>query len=113
MNDDLLDQNDHPIIELKTRLIRSILLQFFLFGLGAFFFSKKKWRLIYFLIAIYTWISYVNVFVIWYPGWEKFHNHTMIGALTIFIGWFIVYFIGIIDIVISYKLKVKGIRKVR
>lgn len=113
MNDDLLDQNELPSEELKTKLIRSILLQFFLFGLGAFFFSKQKWKLIYFLIALYAWISFVNVFVIWYPGWERFHNHTLIGALTIFIGWFIVYFIGIIDLIISHKLKVKAIRKVR
>jgi serine/threonine protein kinase len=78
------------------------------FGSGLFFYDRTKQRgLLYILLAVYSWASLFNVFVRFIPEMERFHNHSLIGALSIFIGWFIAYVIGTIDLIITHKKNVR------
>ncbi len=78
------------------------------FGSGLFFYDRTKQRgLLYILLAVYSWASLINVFVRFIPEMERFHNHSLIGALSIFTGWFIAYVIGTIDLIITHKKNVR------
>jgi serine/threonine protein kinase len=79
-----------------------------LLGSGLFFYDRTKKRgLLYVLIAIYSWISYLNVFAKWIPEMVRFHNYSAIGALSIIVGWFIAYVVGTIDLIITHKKRLR------
>lgn len=81
-----------------------IVLGILFFGSGLFFYDRTKQRgLLYILMAVYSWASLINVFVKLIPEMERFHNHSALGVLSIFVGWFIAYVIGTIDLIITHN----------
>ena len=82
------------------------------FGLGMFYINptnKRKW--IYPIFALFSWSSYVNVFIKVIPAMEEFQNRSLLGALTIFGAWFIVYVLGYFDVYREFYLKSKNSRR--
>jgi serine/threonine protein kinase len=100
----------------KKILFQAYLLQFFL-GLG---FKQLKIRrkraYLYILMIAYSWLSYINVFlnievfrsndsITFLSELSLFHNKTAVGALSIFIGWFIGHVVGVIDLTLTQRKK--------
>jgi serine/threonine-protein kinase len=74
------------------------------FGIGFYYVDKSvKRKIIYPIIALYSWLSYINVFLQVSISLSYFHNSEGIGALSIFIGWIFVYVIGYIDVLFHIK----------
>jgi len=78
------------------------------FGFGMFYInSKNERKYLYPILAMFAWASYVNVFVKVIPFMAEFQNRSLIGALTIFVSWFIVYGIGYFDVYREFYLQKK------
>ena len=79
-----------------------LLIHFMLFGAGLLYADKtlkRSW--IYVFCALYAWASFANIFVAVNKDIREFHNHTIVGAFTIFIAWGIAYIMGGIDALIT------------
>jgi hypothetical protein len=99
-----IDDISNSMEKAKNNFPLFVFLSVILFGSGLFFYDKSTKRgLIYIIVAFYSWISFVNVFLGIMPGMRDFHNHSTIGALSIFAGWFVTYVIGTIDLIITHR----------
>ena len=95
----------------KGNFVLFIVLSLIFLGSGMFFYDRSKKRgLLYILIATYSWVSLLNVFTRMIPEMETFHNHTLIGALSIIAGWFVAYVIGTIDLIVTHRKYLKSIK---
>jgi serine/threonine protein kinase len=99
-----IDDINNSMEKAKNNFPLFVFLSVILFGSGLFFYDKSTKRgLIYIIVAFYSWISFVNVFLGIMPGMRDFHNHSTIGALSIFAGWFVTYVIGTIDLILTHR----------
>lgn len=101
---ELIDQeiDGQDLKALEIRLIKSLIVHFLFLGIGCFVFNRSKKSFVYFLLALYGWLSFVNVFFKFVPDLEFFHNQTLLGALSILFAWFIAYIVGTVNIYILY-----------
>lgn len=103
-NSEILDDVLLPNKKSNGYFALFVVLGILFFGSGLFFYDPTKKRgLMYILMAVYSWASYINVFAKILPEMERFHNHSALGAISIFVGWFIAYIIGTIDLIIAHN----------
>lgn len=112
MHEDILDDNQFNS-KSKSQKSKSwfllLVIHFVLFGAGLFYADNSRKRYwIYILCAVYAWAAFANVFVRLIPDLVEFHNQTLIGAMTIFLGWTIAYLVGGIDALVTFGMRRKG-----
>lgn len=105
---ELIDQeiDGQDLKALEIRLIKSLIVHFLFLGIGCFVFNRSKKSIVYFLLALYGWLSFANVFFTLVPELEFFHNKTLFGASTILVAWLTAYIIGAVHLVNSYYAQI-------
>lgn len=64
---------------------------------------KRRW--IYPVCWFYAWFCFINIFAKFNPDMARIYNKELPAVLSIFIAWGIVYVIGFIDVIITFKKK--------